>query len=227
MGRRHSRLSPEDTLDEVFDQLASLRSQCKQFARGEQTVYKSMSGILRILLVGSSGADPLVKPVMPDATLFPLRVVPVEAPSDAVIAPGEVVVTNDAGGELHLSAGSCLRHLTTEEGGVVLSRDCAPGFDVLWRIELGRIINPFGARISLDTWLEQSFLWSDWTIRKFIKCIANKDGGAHVEGNSRIKRLRSCGYIHWHITQKLCVYLAAELETQLRERYPDFEPAQK
>lgn len=227
MGKRRTRLSQEDILNEVFDQLASLRSHCKQFGAGEHTVYKSMSGILRILMVGSTGADPLVKHVLPDAGFLPLRLVVIESPKDEIVAPGEVCVTNDCGGELHLSAGSPLRHLTTDEGGIVLSRDCAPGFDVLWRIELGRIINPLGARISLETWLEQSFLWSDWTVRKFIKCIANKDGGAHVEGNSRIKRMRSCGYIHWHITQKFCVYLAAELETQLRERYPDFEPAQK
>ena len=166
MGAKSFKRDQYYLIDEIWDQVDNLQTQCKQFGRGLYTSYKSISVILRTMLLGSSGQPPLLMPVLPDVSFFPLALTPVKPFGEGPWSPAEIVVTNDAGGSLHYGAGSTMQYyLASENGGVVLSRNEPIQGDVLWRTEVKNMFNPMGRRLSLAAWLAQPFLGVDWTLR--------------------------------------------------------------
>ncbi len=209
-------------IDEIWDQVDNLQAQCRQFGGGLYTIYKSISVILRTLLLGSSGQPPLLMPVLPDVSFFPLASTPVKPFCEGPWSPAEIVVTNDASGSLHYCAGSTMQYyLASEDGGVVLSRNDPIEGDVLRRIEVKNLFNPMGHRLSLEDWLAQPFLGIDWTLRDFLKCIVHKDGGAHLDQSAKVDSLRKFGYIHWHLTAMIAKYAAGEIASHLERAYPN------
>lgn len=211
----HSRL-----IDESLEQLDSLRSQVRQFCAGEISVYKSMSVIVRTLLMGSSGHKGLVEYVLPHATFLPLRIRPIGRINAGIVAPGDIEVTNDFGGTLHYKAGGTMPYLGMENGGIVLSRTAVVGGAVVARTRVHSIFHVLGEPLPLAEWLRQPFLRSEWTINTFIRCIANKDGGAHVDSNEELVALTGFGNIQRHLMEKLSAHVEYELRNQLTTAFP-------
>lgn len=207
-------------LDELWEQLEILQSHCVQFSAGSHGVYKSMSVILRTCLLGSSGDSALVARALPHAEFFPLRVLPVEVPTGQLATPAEITVVNDRGGILNLSAGISVPFLGIEDGAIVLSAAGPIGGEVVKRTRVKAIFDVIGTRVSLDTWLAQPFLRPEWSLSKFIKVIANKDGGAHVERNAQVTAMEGFGNIQRQIMHQIARYVAGEILAQLRQTYP-------
>ncbi len=144
-------------IDEIWEQIENLQSQCKEFARGTFSLYKSMSVILRTVLVGASGYPALLESVLPNSSFYPLRIIPVRSLTKGIVTPGQIVVTNDQGGELHYSAGGTIPYLDIDDGGVVLSKVAPVGGDVIWRTEVKNIFDIMGRRLPLAVWLDRPF----------------------------------------------------------------------
>lgn len=218
-GRVLKRSSPE-LIDELWDQLDNLQTHCKEFRRGSYAVYKSMSVILRTVLLGSSGHVALGEAVLPKASFYPLVIVPIRSLTKGIITPAEIVVTNDQGGELHYSAGGTMPYLGIEDGGVVLSKVTPVDGDVLHRTKVKNLFDLSGARLSLAAWLAQSFLRREWSIRSFIICVAHNDGGAHIGNSPQLKEMEQFGNIHRHLTERVSSYVRAEIAFQIKQCYP-------
>lgn len=215
---RDSRFS--GLLDELWEQLEILESHCVQFSAGSHGVYKSMSVILRTCLLGSSGDSALVARVLSQAAFFPLRIHPVRVSAGQLIAPAEIVVVNDNGGTLHLAAGSAMCFLGIEDGGVVLSGEGPIGGEVVRRTQVKAIFDVMGMRLPLEPWLAQPFLRAEWSLSKFVRVIAHKDGGAHIGTSPQISAMEGFGNIHRHIMEQISRYVAGELLAQLQQTYP-------
>lgn len=207
-------------IDELWEQIENLQSQCKEFGRGNFSLYKSMSVILRTVLVGSSGYPALLGAVLPNSSYYPLRIIPVQSLTKGIVTPAEIVVTNDQGGELHYSAGGTMPYLGIDGGGVVLSKVAPVGGDVIWRTEVKNMFDIMGRRLPLAVWLAQPFLRPNWSIKSFIRCVAHKDGGAHVDDSDQLRAMKAFGNIHRHFTERISRYLAAEIAVQLQQTYP-------
>lgn len=220
MSKRTLKRDSSQLIDELWDQIDNLQGHCKIFAQGTFTIYKGMSVTLRMILVGSSGDDALVEAVLPNALFFPLNIIPTGKITSGIITPCEIVVTNDQGGELHYAAGGTMPFLGIEGGGVVLSKIAPVGGDTRRRTKVKNMLNVMGNRLPLDAWLAQPFLRREWSIRSFIKCIAHKDGGAHVNASLQLEVMEHFGNIHSHLTERISSYVGAEIASQLRQAYP-------
>lgn len=211
-------------IDEAWQQVEALASLCKSFSEGQYVLYKNMSVTLRTLLVGSSGYPPLVKDVLPKSEFYPLQHAPIHETDEGIIAPAVIVITNDQGGELHYYPGGTMPYLGIEDGGVVLNKKTPVGGDVIHRTSIKNLFNvTTHNRISLDSWMYQPFLRANWTITSFIKCVAHKDGGAHIDNNKQLKAMQGFGNIQCHLTERISSYIVGELKVQLNQAHPNHD----
>lgn len=220
MSRTKSERTQRELIDEVWQGVERLDSDCTAFGRGIEPPYKNMSVTLRMLLIGSSRDQPLLLRTIPNASFSPLWISPVGLRGEGLVTPAEIVVTNDAGGPLHLGAGSVVRHLGIENGGIVLSNKACVGGDVVWRMEIGDMFDVKGRRQALAEWCDSPFLRPRWSIKTFVQCVAHRDGGAHVGTNLQLRAMEDFGNVHRHLTDRLSRYVASEIASQLRQEYP-------
>lgn len=210
-----------ELIDEVWQQVENLNSQCTEFGRGIDSQYKAMSVILRMLLIGSNRDQPLLMRTIPNASFFPLLISPVGLRTEALVTPADIVVTNDPGGSLKLGAGSVVRYIGIEDGGIVLSNKAFVGGDVVWRMEIEDMFDVKGTRQALAEWCGSPFLRPEWSIKTFIQCIAHCDGGAHVHGDPQLSVMEDFGNIHRHLMKCVSRYVAGEITFQLRQEHPE------
>src|SRR5260221_2242385 len=207
-GRPELALTEAQRLDEAFDQLDNVDAMCDLFYRFKKfTIYKAIGVSLRFMLTGSSGDQGLIQQVLPAVRLSLLRVVRDSSLADGHLKlPTDVVIVGS--GRIHLAAGVGVQNLNVA-GGAVQAMTCEDPF------------NGSGATLDLPAWLEQPFLRPEWTLSDFIRVIANKDGGAHLESNQKLLAMKKWGYLHWHLTAGVGRGLLPQLRTQLVAAYPN------
>jgi hypothetical protein len=196
-------------IDETLDQLDNLDSLCGLFFTDRKfTIYKSISVALRLLLTGSSGHVGLVQDVLPTGGLLPLRKVPAAStPPDMLVLPARVFLEKD-GASTQLGNGTLTVKDLNVFGGAVGA------------MKIEEMFNSAAPSMSLVAWLEQPFLRPNWTLRKFIGTVTNKDGGAHHDPNDALLSMQKWGHFHWHLTAGMARSILPQLRTQLLTTYP-------
>lgn len=213
--------SSSELVDETWEQVDALSIFCNSFSEGQYVVYKHMSVALRTLLIGSSRYPSLVETILPNSKFFPLLYTPTCNLEKGIITPAKIVVVNDQGGTLHYFAGGKMPYLGIEDGGIVLSKNEPYGGDVVHRTTIKNLFDISTTnRLSLDVWLHQPFLRLKWTIYSFIRCVAHKDGGAHIDNDEQLTAMKGFGNIHRHLTERISNYIVGELKFQLNQTHP-------
>jgi hypothetical protein len=195
-------------IDEAFDQLDNIESLCELFYdRRKFTVYKNIAVSLRFLLTGSSGQAGLICKIIPDARLKPLRVAPAsDTPPDMLVLPAEVRIER---GEAKVQLGP----------GIVTVKTLNVAGGAIDAMQIGDLFLSDAEPIGSRAWLNQAFLRPNWTLGKFIRTVANKDGGAHLDPNADLQALERWGYFHWHLIAGIARSLHPQLIAQLREKF--------
>ncbi len=199
----------EQIVDETYDQLDNLESLCDLFFRTRRyTIYKNISGTLRLLLTGSSGQPGLALTALPNGTLPKLKKVPDSTtPPDMLVLPAAVWINS---GEAHVRLGN----------GTVTTRELDLPGSALDAMTIDDVFDATSPTLPIQQWLQQPFLRPVWTLRKFIGTVANKDGGAHHEPNPVIKAMQKFGHLHWHLTAGIAKSVYPIIRTQLLSTYP-------
>lgn len=200
----------EQEIDETFDQLNNIESLCNLFFTDRQfTIAKNIATTLRLLLTGSSGHVGLMQKVLPVGKLWPLRKVPAsETPKDMLVLPAKVMIDT---GQAQVQFGNGT--VTTKELQV-------PGGSAVASMEVGEMFDASVPAMPLAKWLMQSFLRPNWTMRKFIGTVTNKDGGAHHDPNSDLLAMQKWGHLHWHLTAGIARSVLPQVREQLAVAYP-------
>jgi hypothetical protein len=197
-------------IDELLDQLDSLKSMVGLFYSFKQfTIYKQIAGILRLLLVGSSGQAGLVSDVLPAARFLPLVKVPDPAMEPGfILLPARVrIIVGDA--DVTMGNGDSLVKEIIVAGSAVASMEWQDLFD------------PDGTPLILSDWLMQKFLQPGRTLKQFISLIGNKDGGAHFDPNQNIVALQKCGNIHSHLISGIAKAVHPQILAQIGDAFPN------
>lgn len=194
-------------VDETFDQLDNLDTLCELFfVERKFTIYKNISSVLRLLLPGSSGQLGIIQDVLPAGTLSPLCNIPEpSAKPGHLLLPGKVVIEN---GKSKITMGFVyLKQLNVNGGAVGKTR-------------IEAVFDDAAPAIPFIAWLAQPFLRHDWTLKKFINTVADKDGGAHHDPNDVLHSLQDLGYIHWLLIAEIGRSISPQLRRQIHASYP-------
>ena len=199
-------------VDEVLDQLDNVKLLVRLFY-GERlfTVYKSIAVASRLLFSGSSGEKGIVAGALPAALLPRLTVVPEVGVAEGHLSvPGDTVISHGGAhsGSLQVGRGARISKIIVDGGAIA-------------KTSIGEMFDHASSPLPLTDWLTQPFLRSEWTLDEFIRNVANKDGGAHLDSNhARIKALEDWGYFHWHITAGIGRSLEPVVRQAIASAYP-------
>ena len=190
-------------LDELGYQITNLQLMGSMYDAGHPTTYKLVAVILRTLLIGSSGDAPLAEQCLQNPHLPRLSVAGPHTSPNHIRLPADI-----QSGSMRLQAGMYLQN-----------------FNVLGGSIRATVIGPlFGADfLPLRSWLDQPFLEPPLTLRDFIRTVAHKEGGAHVElDHDSLAPFHACGFLHWPFTAGMAHPVAEALSRQIRDQHPAF-----
>jgi hypothetical protein len=200
--RRHSELDHKELADQL-DQLEELAGVfC---ATKDSKVYKAISSVLRIVLLGSSGNAALVADVLPQVDL-PVLVCPAKGDKSltSIQLPAQLQVNGPSG--ITFGAGCAF-------GQVRMNLNAC-------NLALSGVLATDGRTMKLPQWLAQKLLKGHWTIAHVIKTIANKGGGAHFEPNADINAMEAVVNFHRMAIARIGTELAPAIRHQLNIAYP-------
>lgn len=191
-------------LDELAYQILNLQALGRLYQEGVYPAYKLIAVVLRTLLIGSSGDAPFVRTCLPSASLPRLIVSGPHSQPSYLRVPAALMTGNSV-----FHAGCYLQNLDWHGMGFVEAVRVGPMFDP--------------GMIPLEDWLNQEFLVHGLTLGKFIKLIAHKEGGAHIELTyPELSPLHACGFVHWPLIASLAEPVATALESQVLAANPGF-----
>jgi len=207
--------SPIEKIDVLLEHLESLEQLCELFfTRNAHTIYRSISGPLRFLLVGSTGDEGLVKDVLPAASFHRLKVLPqTETTSGHLTLPAWTDILRGRS-SIRLAGGSKVHSLNVQGGAVgSMSMEC--------------MFDTEGSQLPILDWLAQPFLWQNRTLADFIRTVANKDGVAHLGSHNDLLAMKRWGHLHWHLVAHVGRYVLAPIREQLTTAYPAHKRAER
>jgi hypothetical protein len=199
------------SLDEFSFQIENLLLAGMLYRFENHTAYKLIAMVLRTLLLGSSGDPPYAETCLAAPKLPRLRISGPFTVSGHYRMPADIFIDSPTGANFHLVAGCHVKSIDYQ-GGVVRS---------------ARVSGLFGDDlIPLSDWTNQPFLGSPLTLQSFIKLIAHKEGGVHIDlTNPELKPLHDCGFLHWPLLAAMATPIGLALRQQLHAQHPSHSPS--